>query len=952
MPARVHALLVVRPDSRTPAAAHLKRTLAALRAQTRPVDALTIVLCGRDAETSALAAASGAEGVISAAPGTRFAQALQLASPRIQGDAVWLLAQDTAPDPDALAHLAGALELAPSAALVAPKLVSWRDRTRILSLGVTMTRYGRRVGLADGELDQGQHDAEEDALGSDIRGVLMRTDVWRSVDGLDPALAGADEGLDLGVRAWLAGFRVELEPDARVAAAGDGVAELPEATSRGRVRRAAYAGRVAQLHRRLAYAPAATVPLHWLTLLPLALWRTIVHLLGKQPARILPDWGASVAVAVRWGAIARSRRRIRRARRVSWSRLAPLRATGRDERERLAADDVEHAGDPVRTDLRFFSGGGAWAVLGALVVSVAALPTLLAWPVLDGGALAPLRSTVTQLWTDAVYGLRPLGLDATAPAAPFSAIVAAIGSLWPWAPSRALVILWLLALPLAVLGAWFAATRVSERSLVRITVAVAWALAPPFLAALTEGRPTEVLVHLLLPWLFYAGSVAHRSWSSSGAASLLLVAVLACAPSLGPALVLVWLAAIVLAILVRAGRGVGHLVWVVVPAVVIAVPVVWAQLRAQNPWGLLADPGVTIAGPAAPAGAAGRLLLAAGFPDADPGGWGTFLTTWFGSPVTWWVPLLVAPIAVLALASLITPRWGAGGVLLFVAGTGVVTAFAASGIQVAAAAGAAVPLLTGPGLSLAWAGAVGAAAVTLDVAFPREFAPLRIASATLAIVALTVLAIPALTATARGVSPLAQGTGSTLPAYVAAQATDDTATLVLQPVGEGRLAAQVVWGPSLTLGGPSTVVDSRRTDSAADAAVASIAANLVSSTAQAAVAQAADAGIAFVLLAPPQPGESDDARVFRLSAATSLDQQNGLDAVGETAKGDLWRVTTAVTPRAPEPEGTAALAQTIAVVQLLVVAAALLLAIPNGASRREARRTPRVVGGRMPEEDV
>jgi hypothetical protein len=262
-----------------------------------------------------------------------------------------------------------------------------------------------------------------------------------------------------------------------------------------------------------------------------------------------------------------------------------------------------------------------------------------------------------------------------------------------------------------------------------------------------------------------------------------------------------------------------------------------------------------------------------------------------------------------------------------------------------------VSLLTGPGLSLAWAGAVGAAAVTLDIAFPREFAPLRIASAALAIVALVVLAVPALTATTRGASALQQGTGSTLPAFVAAQSTDATSTLVLRPLGDGLLSAQVVWGPSLTLGGQSTVVDTRRTATAADAAVGSIAANLVASTAQEAVAQAADAGIAFVLLAPPQADEPDDARVFRLSAATSLDQQDGLDAVGDTAKGALWRVTDDVTPRAGESASAAGIAGAIAVVQLLIVAAALLLAIPTGASRREARRTSRVVGGRILRED-
>ena len=110
MPARVHALLVVRPDGQASADIHLRRTLNALRAQTRPVDALTIVLCGGGETVRELAAASGAEGVITAPRGTRFAEALDIGSRRVDGDAVWLLAQDTAPEPDALARLAGAGE--------------------------------------------------------------------------------------------------------------------------------------------------------------------------------------------------------------------------------------------------------------------------------------------------------------------------------------------------------------------------------------------------------------------------------------------------------------------------------------------------------------------------------------------------------------------------------------------------------------------------------------------------------------------------------------------------------------------------------------------------------------------------------------------------------------------------------------------------------------------------
>ena len=171
-------------------------------------------------------------------------------------------------------------------------------------------------------------------------------------------------------------------------------------------------------------------------------------------------------------AVACARRRIVDVRSVGWSRIAPLRVSRSEMRLRWEAADGGVTDAPVRSELRFFVGGGAWAVLGALAVSAALFFPMLAWPVLGGGALAPLRATVVQLWQDAAWGERPLGLDAIGPADPFSAIIAVIGTLSPGDPSRALVVLWVLALPLAVLGGWFAPTRVTPPSPLRITPAV------------------------------------------------------------------------------------------------------------------------------------------------------------------------------------------------------------------------------------------------------------------------------------------------------------------------------------------------------------------------------------------------------------------------------------------------------------------------------------------------
>ncbi|MFH8250764.1 glycosyltransferase [Microbacterium sp. B2969] len=939
MPGRVHAILVVRPDGRTPAAFHLRRTLAALQAQSRPVDALTIVVCGEDPIVAEVAASAPAESVITAPARTRFAEATAIASRRVSGESVWLLAQDTAPEPEALSRLTAALELAPSVAFAAPKLVRADDRSTIVSLGVTVTRLGRTVGLADGEFDQGQHDVREDVLGADVRGILVRTEAWEQLGGLDRALAGADEGLDLGIRARLAGSRVTLVPGALVAVSGDGVAGPGLPISRGRRLQTALAARTAQLHRRLAYAHPVALPFLWLSLLPLAAWRTIVLLVGKQPGLIGPEWAASAVALVRVGAIARSRARIRHARQASWAQLAPLRVTSTELRERLDGGP-DALGEARRGELRFFSGGGAWLVLAAIVASVAAFPALLAWPVLGGGGLQPLRSAVAQLWADAAWGTRALGLDTTGPADPFAAVVAVVGSLWPAEPSRVVVILWVAAIPLAALGGWFAATRVTDRSVLRITGGAVWALAPTFLAALVEGRPPAVIAHLLLPWLFYAGAVAHRSWVAAGAASLLFAGVVACAPSLAPALVVLWVVALGLTIARRAGRGVAQLVWVVIPAAALAAPLVWHQLRIGNPWSLVADPGVPWAGPQVAPDAAGRALLAAGFPTADPGGWGAFL----GGAPTWWVPLLAAPIAVLALIAPLTQRWVAGVVLLIVAAAGIATAFAAAAVAVSFAQSAAVSVWPGAGVSLAWLGALGGALVALDSGLAPRVAFARGAAAALVLVAIGVLSVPALTASARGATFLTLGPASTLPAYVAAEGRDDpdVGTLVLTPQNAGGVAAEVVWGGSETLGGQTTIVSTRTEASAQDRRLANLSADLVTASAGDAVTDAAADGIGFVLLAPAADPESDAARSFRLSAQTALDQRDDLDAVGVTPKGALWRVTVPIAPRAEaaDPQRT----RWIAFGQLAAVAVALLLALPTAGARRAAQRTPRVVG--------
>ncbi len=939
MRSRVHAILVARDHAQ-----HLRRTLAALKAQTTPPAMLTIVLLGRDEQVRAVASASGADAVIAAPDGTSYAKAVGLAARRTpERSHVWLLAQDTAPEPQALERLAGGLELAPSVWVTGPKLVGWHAPEQIASLGVTLTTRGRAIELAAGERDQGQHDGESDVLGVDVRGALVRAEAWAILEGLDHALAGADEGLDLGIRARLAGGRVSVQPLARVAVADDGVAGMPLPGTPGTRSRRAYAMRTALLHRRLTFARLVPMLLWWLAILPVALVRSVALTVQKMPGRVFPEWGAALTVLVRWGALHRSRRRVARTRTQSWADLAPLRMSEGELRRELALRSDEPAETEAgHTELHFFTGGGAWLVLAGLVLSVLVFTPLLAWSSLGGGGLLPLNTTVAGLWSEAAYGVRAAGLGTTGAADPFAAVVALLGSLTWWAPSQAMVVLWIIALPLALLGGWFAATRVTDRAGLRIAAAIIWTLAPTFLTALADGRPAAVLVHLLLPWLFAAGSVAYRSWGAAGAASLLLLAVLACAPILALPLAVLWVVAIVL------GRGgIARLLWLPVPTIVVFAPLVWQRGFVEANWlGLLADPGAVWAGPRAAVDAAGRASVAAGFPAGDGAGWPALFGQlgWSGGAVVAFA--LVAPLAVLALASLLTPRLGAAAVLVGVALLGVGTAIVATLLFVQTVGEASIALWSGTGVSLAWLGATGAAIVAVQVLGGASARPRAWAAALVATLAVIVLAVPALASMARGETRLTNGPSSTLPAYVAVAGIDDpsTRTLVLTPQPDGGVAARIVWGASETLGGQSTADSTARTATARDAQIAELTANLVAPSG-ADVSELLDAaGLSFVLLVgdAEAAGVSDPARMRILSAAASLDQIAGLVAVGNTARGELWRVeapATTTAPAAPSAQGA------IITLQLVALAIAVLLALPTAASRRASRRWPHLLVG-------
>ncbi|CAM5509179.1 glycosyltransferase [Leifsonia shinshuensis] len=950
--------IVVAPSGGT----RLQRTLDALAAQTRQPDAVIAVDCASTDDAARLLADAKPTQLLRSPEklpfGAAIATAVRVLPPTSSSDELlWLLAHDTAPEPEALERLLGALEVSPSVAVVGPKLVDAEDAAFIREFGESMTPFGASLPLVENELDQAQHDGLSDVLAVSSAGMLVRQPVWEALDGFDPALPTIDDGLDFCTRARLAGYRVTLVAQARVAVGGDGVAG-PNLSRKWSVRRKlAGERRRAQLHRRMVYAPGWALVPHWLTLVPLAILRSLLRVLRKEPGSVGGELGAAFRVAFSGLAVSNARRRLARARTVGWAAIAPLRLPFAEVRRGRAlkreAAMVRQQGE--RQDLDFWGTGGGWTVLAMLAVGVVLFYPLAGSGAITGGGMLPLNSSVGELWANLGYGWRDINLGFTGAADPFSAVLAVLGTLTFWQPSVSLVALWLLALPLAALGAWLAAARLTVRPTLRAFAAVVYALAPTLFVALQGGRPGAVLAHVLLPWLFFAGLAARRSWTASATTALIAAATVACAPVLIPALVVAWIAAIVFA-----GRRAARIVFIPLPAVVLFAPLVWQQVSRGAWLSIFADPGVPLDARQTPA-----WQLALGFPDGALGGWHTLAQSFGLSavPGNVIVPILLAPLGVLAILALFLRGTVRAIVALLVALAGFLTAVLALHLELAVSGSAVIPIWPGSAVSLYWLGLVGAAVLALSALRRGALAPAWVAMATIAIAA-----VPSALATHDGQALVTASDGRTMPAVVTAKAATQprAGTLRITPQPDGGIQAEVVRGAGVTLDGQSTLSSTARSLTSGQRELATLAGNLSSRSGYDASGELKRLGIDFVLLSPSATaldehvGAKPDtaaADATRTRAGVAMDANSLLVPVGQTATGSLWafdRGTAAVPPAAQIPPDAGGMWRLIVLlVQGVIVGLTLLLAIPttrsaDRVSELNSRRPARKHGGEPP----
>ncbi|MBG0854801.1 glycosyltransferase [Streptomyces spinoverrucosus] len=509
---------------------------------------------------------------------------------------LWLLHDDCAPDPDALAELLrvveNELELGrDDVAVVGPKLRGWYDRRQLLEVGVTIANSGRRwTGLDRREQDQGQHDHVRPVLSVSTAGMLIRRDVFEQLGGFDRRLPLMRDDVDLCWRAHAAGHRVLVAPEAVVRHAEAASRERRTVDCAGRTTASPHkVDKAGAVYTLLVNARTATLPWVLLRLVLGTLLRTVAYLVGKVPGQAVDEIRGLLSVLLRPERIVAGRRRRGRPM-VDKGELRPLfpppGATVRATVEQVAGSVIGRS-DPEVTSGAGRHGGavesgpggddadfleieqfarlkriarnpGPMLFLVLLFVSLVACRELLGGGSLAGGALLPAPADSGELWSRYLDSWHPVGAGGDASAPPYLALVAMLASVLLGSTGLAVTVLLVCSVPLAGLTAYFASRPLVESRLLRAWAAVVYAFLPAATGALAGGRLGTAVLAVLLPLLARAAlaasglanpSGARGSWRATWAYALLLTVTTAFTP-------IVWPVALVLGIgLLAVRRG-------------------------------------------------------------------------------------------------------------------------------------------------------------------------------------------------------------------------------------------------------------------------------------------------------------------------------------------------------------------------------------------------------------
>ncbi len=136
----------------------------------------------------------------------------------VEGDKGFFLFchDDVAPAPDAVRILVEEIYRS-NAGVVGPKFVEWDEPGVLQSVGLGVDRFGEvDLGIDPGELDQEQHDGVRDVFALPAAFLLARADLFREIEGFDPAIGFHGDDIEFCWRLHHSGARVVVVPSAVV----------------------------------------------------------------------------------------------------------------------------------------------------------------------------------------------------------------------------------------------------------------------------------------------------------------------------------------------------------------------------------------------------------------------------------------------------------------------------------------------------------------------------------------------------------------------------------------------------------------------------------------------------------------------------------------------------------------------------------------------------------------
>lgn len=803
---------------------------------------------------------------------TNFAEAIEAAVKHFATDGyLWILHDDSAPALDALEKLLIEVELSPSLALVGTKQVDWDDSKLIKQMGLTLTRGGRLFSRVRGEFDQGQHDHLEDVMAVGTAGALVNLEKYKELGGFDKKAPPLAADVDFSIRARLSGGRVAVSPDSKVS---------HQMLSMNGQRPLGWLGgtpghaiRLAEFHIFLSHASFFGFVLGWLILIPFAIVNSFALLIRKRARDVPAELSAAVAAFFGIGSILYSRSNIGKTTSAKLRSLAGLRATGQEvkssnqrakdqeiSKQLLQAHD-RGANDEMATAANsgFISSGAIWFALLLIGLNFAWFPTNFA---VTGQGVIPLSANWLEIFNQAGSSSSNLGLGFQAATDPWVWVLALISAPLFFQPSLAIVILLHLATAIAFVGVFRLSSLVSLSNPVRITAGLSFALWPALTLSITETRFSQVLAIALLPWLAHSvakianlgnqnpAAVVSR-WTEVGISGVLLALIASSSPALGMTLL-----GLILVLGLSRPRKLMALLFTTGLTALWFAPLVMQRLSGELILTWFTDPGVPQASELVP----NWTLPFFGF-GFDSLALGLFITV---------------PVVSLALIALLTPKLLANLQLWFVAATALTAAFLASGVSYNF--GELVTL----GIDVKGLLALFGLAVILAVA------QLASASRGLRLVAVSTVAVlglaPAAFAMAINPPSVLYSDGRNVPSII--QADSDAGVLVktlrLESL-EGEISVEVFEGPGIKLNQLSTSYQISNSGVSLDnpeyRELGQLVANLVSANGADVLSSLEKFGIGYVLVFPKD-------RDVQLA----LDSTRGLESIGETDFGQLWKV--------------------------------------------------------------